>query len=249
MHALRRPARTAKEPVSSASEQKKLNASDRVIAAITDGILRRRYVPGQRLIELDLTHEFKVSRGTIREAFKRLAAEGVVALTPHRGAYVRSMTREAAKELLVVLEYLTPLMAGLAAERIGKANHRQRFQRALASLLGFRGNGHSDQFVEERRRFYRLLLDIGGNSELMRVMPLTHIQMFRMQFHPLMSPDDLGDQFAEYQEIGKAILGGDARAAERLMRRHIRRTQKRVMELPEQAFSPAEDGPVRQAGA
>src|SRR6202043_3382806 len=52
------------------------SSPDKVVAAITEGVLRRRYVPGQRLIEADLTHEFKVSRGTIREALKKLAAGG-----------------------------------------------------------------------------------------------------------------------------------------------------------------------------
>jgi DNA-binding GntR family transcriptional regulator len=214
------------------------SSPDKVVAAITEGVLRRRYVPGQRLIEADLTHEFKVSRGTIREALKKLAAEGVVTLTPHRGAYVRSMSRPAAYKLLRVLEYLTSLMASLAAEQIAQGDNRRRFQRALASLLSYRTGGLQDDFVEERRLFYRTLLDIGGNAELARVMPLTHIHLFRMQFHSLMSANDLASQFAEYEQIGKAILSGDPKAAERFMRQHIRRTEKRISRLPDEAFFP-----------
>jgi DNA-binding GntR family transcriptional regulator len=236
MYMSKRLNQRAEASTASSNERKEPSSPDKVVAAITDGVLRRRYVPGQRLIEADLTHEFKVSRGTIREALKKLAAEGVVTLAPHRGAYVRSMTRAAAYELLTVLEYLTSLMARLAAERIHEGDNRKRFQRALASLLAHRTGGHHDDFVEERRRFYRTLLDIGGNSELARVMPLTHIHLFRMQFHLLMSPRDLADQFSEYEQIGKAILSGDAAATERFMRQHIRRTRKRIDRLPNEAF-------------
>jgi len=55
---------------------------DRVAAAITRGVLMRRFTAGQRLIEAELTRSLQVSRGTIREAVRILAASGVVELTP-----------------------------------------------------------------------------------------------------------------------------------------------------------------------
>ena len=63
-----------------------LSSPDQVVAALIRGLQAGRYVPGQRLIEADLTKELKVSRGPVREALKRLAAEGLVSLIPHRGA-------------------------------------------------------------------------------------------------------------------------------------------------------------------
>ena len=62
--------------------------------AITAGIESGRFVPGQRLTEAELTRQLGVSRGPVREAFKRLAGEGVLDLTRHRGAVVRAQTRE-----------------------------------------------------------------------------------------------------------------------------------------------------------
>src|ERR1700678_1633841 len=82
------------------------SSSDRVAKAVTNSILSGRWFPGQRLIEGDLARDLKVSRGTVREAFKRLAAERVIALTPHRGAYVRVLTREEGRDLIQVLASL-----------------------------------------------------------------------------------------------------------------------------------------------
>ena len=65
---------------------------DQVADAIGKGILMRRFVVGQRLVEADLTRELGVSRSTVREALRILASSGVVDLTPHRGAVIRSLT-------------------------------------------------------------------------------------------------------------------------------------------------------------
>ena len=73
---------------------------DQVVAALIRGLQDGRYVPGQRLIEADLTKELKVSRGPVREALKRLAAEGLVSLIPHRGAYIRALTRDEVHDML-----------------------------------------------------------------------------------------------------------------------------------------------------
>ena len=61
-------------------------------------------VVGQRLVEADLTARLGVGRSTVREALKILASHGVVEIIPHRGAVVRGLTAEDARNLLAVLE-------------------------------------------------------------------------------------------------------------------------------------------------
>src|SRR5689334_5216430 len=69
------------------------SSTDRVVNHITAGILAGRYVPGQRLVEVDLTQVLKISRGPVREAFRRLDALGLVSTSRHRGAWVRTLSR------------------------------------------------------------------------------------------------------------------------------------------------------------
>src|SRR5690606_40886702 len=66
---------------------------DKVITAIKKGVRFGRYVPGQRLIENDLATTFQVSRGTVRDALRRLEAEGLVHFERYRGASIRKMSR------------------------------------------------------------------------------------------------------------------------------------------------------------
>src|SRR5262249_3191721 len=55
---------------------------------IVGGIAAGTYAFGQRLIETELAAQLKVSRVPIREALKMLEAQGILVVTPHRGAHV-----------------------------------------------------------------------------------------------------------------------------------------------------------------
>jgi DNA-binding GntR family transcriptional regulator len=213
------------------------SSPDQVVEALVKGLQAGRYVPGQRLIEADLTKELKVSRGPVREALKRLAAEGLVSLIPHRGAYIRAVSRAEVHDLLLVQEMLTGLGARLAAGAVGLADHRETFEAAFQRLMGYSAHPDTPGFLEARARFYDTLIRIGGNRELRRLTPIRQIHLLRAQFQGYMSKNDHARQFAEYAALAKAILAGDQTEAERAMRRHIRRARLAIERLPEGAFS------------
>jgi DNA-binding GntR family transcriptional regulator len=218
------------------AEQETLSSPDRVVAAIIRRIRAGTYVPGQRLIEADLTRDLRVSRGPVREALKRLAAENIVTLTRHRGAYVRALSRHEVRDTVVVLEVLTGLMARLAAKSIGEGRNAEQLREAHRRLQTFRDNGGSAGFLDERRRFYDTLIAIAGNYQLARTMPLMQIHLLRMQFQSYITPSDREQQFEDYQAITEAVLAGNANRAERVTRLHLRRACETLTRLPDEAF-------------
>lgn len=217
-----------------------ISSSDRVVDSILDGIRASRYVPGQKLVEADLTRELDVSRGPVREALKRLSAEGVITLTRHRGAYIRALTRQEADETLVVLEALCGLMARLAAEAVSRHGHAERLREATRRLGDYRHGSSVPEELSKRRHFYDALAQIGGNRQLDRIMPTMLIHVLRLQIQPYLDAGARRAQLRGYAEITRAVLAGNAAAAERAMRRHIRRTREHYRELPDDAFRPAE---------
>ena len=218
-----------------------VSSPDRVVEAILDGIRAGRYVPGQKLIEADLTHELKVSRGPVREALKRLSAEGVITLTRHRGAYVRALTRAEATETLVVLEVLCGLMARLAAEAVkSQRNSAERLREVTGWLGAYRLGESVPDEIAKRRHFYDTLAVIGGNRQLNRIMPIMQIHVLRLQIQPFLDAAARRAQMRGYAETTRAVLAGDAARAERAMRKHIRRSRTRYVNLPEEAFLIAE---------
>jgi DNA-binding GntR family transcriptional regulator len=213
------------------------SSSDRVAKAVTNSIMTGRWFPGQRLIEGDLARDLSVSRGTVREALKRLAAERVIALTPHRGAYVRVLSRQEGIELLQVLTVLYGLAATLAATAIDRGDNRRRFTAAFEQL---RDDGpRSDRIVHsvDRGSFSDVFLDVAGNKELIRINPAAPTQILRMQVHPHLSTSDLEALFADYPVIYDGVMAGDTKKAKKAIETHMRRRSEQIERLPEQAFS------------
>lgn len=223
--------------------RQKRSSPDVVVDAILSGIRSGRLVPGQRLVEADLTHSLQVSRGPIREALKRLAAEGIVTLSQNRGAYVRSLTRKDVSDLLKVLEVVTGLVARLAVDTIAKHEGlRAAFQDASEALLPFEALGDNHAFMQARREFWDVLITACDNVELARIMPLMQIHLLRLQFQTHVTAADRRKQFQEYRAMISAVLDGNALRAERVTRIHIRRTRISISRLPSEAFSVGDRG-------
>lgn len=59
-----------------------------VVNAIRAKIMNHQIRPGERIVELELAHEFHTSRGPIREALRQLEIEGIVEYTRNVGCSV-----------------------------------------------------------------------------------------------------------------------------------------------------------------
>lgn len=221
------------------TQGRNVSSASLIFRDILEGLYEGRFVPGQRLVETDLTRIYNVSRGSVREALNRLAAEGIVALHLHRGAHIRLLTRAEARNIVVLLELLIGLSARLAAEKLKDAGKtsvaRKKFVQVSEHLLGFDGKPESYDLIRARNRFYNCLVDIGGNDALARVLPSMSVHLIRVQFRAFQKGKD---RFADYRQMSEAVLAGDARRAELAGRRHVRRLGSNLDHLPDAAFAP-----------
>jgi DNA-binding GntR family transcriptional regulator len=84
---------------------------------IRAAIVENRYAPGQRLIEQRIAEEYGLSRTPVREALRRLEAEGLIVAQKNRGARVRPMSATELVDLYGLRIRLESYAAELAAER------------------------------------------------------------------------------------------------------------------------------------
>lgn len=199
------------------------------------GLYQGRYVPGQKLTEADLARRFGVGRGSVREALKRLAAEGIVTVSLHRGASIRALSRQEARDVLEVVEALAVLAARRAAERLD-VSKAKTLHDMLEALTVAASAPESFEFGRLRDRFYRQLAHISGNEELARLMPAVQTHILRVQFRAS-GPDADNTRVQDYQAIIEAVLANDGAKAERAMRQHVRRTAQIIDTLPDEAFA------------
>lgn len=97
-----------------AAEAPAPDASERAYAALLARIADGQVSAGERLMEQSLARELGVSRTPVRDALKRLAAEGLVDIEPHRGAQVVSLTPEDVAALYAMRAEFEPVAARLA---------------------------------------------------------------------------------------------------------------------------------------
>jgi len=213
-----------------------VSAVDQLIGAVKLRVRAGRFVPGQRLVEADLMREFGLSRGPIREALRRLAAEGLVQSEPFRGASIVRMSRRQVVELNEIREVLEGFAAAQAALGID-ARGRVALAR-VERLSGATPGSPSPQYGEYNRQFHALILELGGNRELPAFIDRTRLAIFRLQFSTLLhAAAHIERSRAHHARIVAAILKRDARGAELAMREHVRNTAVGILAAPDDYFS------------
>ncbi len=198
-------------------------ALHRAAELIVSGIREGRYAPGQRLIEADLIVELDVSRSSVREALRRLEAQGLVEMVPHRGARVRRITADDVREIFEVRAAIESEAARLAALRIDRPGHRARLEERVTANRAAALQPAVIEYLDENTRFHEALLRLSSNGHLAELLDAVRLQTVRFILPPyLRSPVvAVRRSLAEHERIAECILTGDADGAARAMPAHI----------------------------
>jgi DNA-binding GntR family transcriptional regulator len=215
------------------------SSSDIVYRGVIRGLYEGRYVPGQRLVEADMHRRFHVSRSSIREALARLASAGILSHTPHRGACIRVLSRKDVADVLQVVELMIGLAARGSALHIGQPGHADRLRSRYEVLASFEWLEEFERFLDAREDYYRTLLQLGGNKELIRLFPAMQVHIMRIQLRGWNRAGDAMRKL-DYANLTLAILSGDEGRAEEAGRAHVRHTIEKISTVPDTAFSGSE---------
>lgn len=209
---------------------KATTAVERVVKALRSGMTNRRFAPAQRLVEADLTAELGVSRGTLREAFRRLAADGLIEIVPNRGAIVRRLSASDVLELFEVRRQLEGLSARLAARRVATPAVRDLFARATMPIWSDAPRRLIQDYMDENSAFHEAVYDASGNRQLAQVSRQLQLPAIMNQLDNLLTPAALEESVAEHRAIARAILDGEEDLAETNMHKHLERAAQLTSE-------------------
>lgn len=131
-------------------------------------IMADRLPPGTELSEVALSKELSVSRGPIREAMGRLAADGLVTVRPRRGAEVREITPRELVDAYQVREALEVLAVRLAVPRVSQSD-LDRLSELVDQMAEHARNGAVADFFTANVSFHELLCEFSGNEKLAQV--------------------------------------------------------------------------------
>lgn len=194
---------------------------DHVYTALRERILSGELPRATRLRQATLADELGVSRTPLREALRRLSAEGLVDFEPNRGATVSELDFGDMRHAWAARVALEPGAARLAAER-QDSNGIAAMRDAIAAQR--RAGGEKSASFAANRAFHLALAAASGNPHLTRFaemlwVPRIGVPIYQAQAAEPAGPSAWAD---EHERIADAIDAGDADAAERLTRLHIR---------------------------
>ena len=197
--------------------------NDYAYAEVRSRILTGVLEPGAVIGQARLAEELGVSTTPLREAIRRLAAEGMITLEAHRDARVTDVTAQEAKHLYEVRESVDPLAAGLAAERRTDADLTD-MRKALNALTPLRGSATLGALMAHRE-YHRAIYRASGNILLIDILERLWDKADRYRLIGLQSssdsPDDSSRVEAEHQALFDAVAAQDAALAQTVMRNHI----------------------------
>lgn len=196
---------------------------DQAVTLLRRAILEFRYSPGQRLVERDLMEDLGVSRTTIREALGELRSEGLVTLTPHRGASVAVPTAEEARDLYEVRFRLEPLIVERFVERATDSDVErlcaasEQFAEGVAEAVG------THALLGRRDQLFAILME-GSNSPVLRqVVESVQARLNILRATSMNDPARVRASVAEWRDLAEATAERDASRAVRIYTAHLRK--------------------------
>ena len=193
---------------------------------------------GTPLSEASLAKELGISRTPLREAIRRLAAEGFLRQIPNRGSMVVEFSKRDIGELYELREALEVYAVGKAAEHALRPADREHLERTLNDVLALRdellGSGEPGLTAEQMQRFVQIdlgfhatLVRAAANRRILKVIADTRVLLnvfaMRRKGH---SAELLADIHRYHSEVLRAVVEKNPEEARRLMGEHIQISQR-----------------------
>lgn len=200
-----------------------MRAVDKAYATVKEGILAGRFPAGARVTEQDIAAAAGVSRTPVREALRRLHAEGLVEFTANLGAVVTVWTEGDTDEIFDLRAMLESYGARRAAENAtpGQLLALRALAEEQLRECRERREGFLVRVGELNGRFHRALQEAAASPRLARALAALIEAPLMMKTFEKYTPDDLERSAAHHVELCSALEARDAAWADAVMRAHI----------------------------
>ena len=192
--------------------------SDSVYGWLKEAIIQWEFQPGEHIAQERITERLGVSRTPVRDAMKRLEAEGLVVVKPRCGAVVFDISEEQLTEIYeirILLEQYCAAKSCAAAtdEQIDEVERHNEAMRDCPS--------NSRQFMEEDRLFHRACCAISGCTGTIEILETlwTRCDAFKAIYYSI--DGKANDTLSEHARIIQALRDRDAEAVKRAISRHL----------------------------
>ena len=198
-----------------------------VVTRLRDMIIEGQLPAGNRINEGDLCQQLGISRTPLREALKVLAMEGLVDLTPGRGATVHQLTAKDIQDMLSVLSALEHLAGTLTCQQ-ATDEEIQEIRHLHDEMLSFHAAGDSLPYFKRNQQIHSRLIELSGNESLALVHDILQARLKRIRYIGDQNPDTWSAAVADHEEMIAALEARDGARLSAALVEHLASTWDRV---------------------
>ncbi len=210
---------------------------EKVAGLLRDMIVQDVLVPGQRIRERSLAEQLEVSRTPLREALKVLATEGLVELSPNRGALVADPSPGQVHDMLQVLGVLEGLAGELACARATQ-DQIDEIRALHYEMLASYARKDRLGYFKLNQKIHQAIVATSGNLSLIETHARLNARLYRFRFQSNLRNKTWPTAIAEHEAILDALMRRDGAALSALMRDHLGSTWDKVSRIMSEDKAP-----------
>jgi DNA-binding GntR family transcriptional regulator len=202
--------------------------AERAYGSLRGAIQEGRIRPGDRLTETEVAGWLRMSRTPVREALRRLQAEGVMLHEPRGGLIVAKLDRQAVMELYTMREVLEGTAAKLCAQHSGD-DELLELQELVRLEKELQGNYAA--LAHHNRRFHEAVYRGAHNRYLQETLHVVYDRIGLLGQNQMFLPDRANASLLEHAELVRTIEKRDLEGAEASARAHVQAAQRERLKL------------------
>lgn len=194
--------------------------SERIRTTLADEITAGTLAPGAALDEQQIGDRFGASRTPVREAIRQLAAVGLAAIRPRRGAVVAGFTAERIVDMFEMSAEMEAMCVRLAAHRMNPLE-RSRLAQLHEESQAMVASGDIDAYDRMNWTFHQTIYDGTHNAFIAEQAVALRDRMAAFRRTQLRETGRPVRSREEHGAVLDAIMRGDGDEAARRMRAHM----------------------------
>ena len=202
---------------------------DIVFNTLRDAIINGDLEPGEGLIEISLADTLGVSRTPVREAIRELENEGLVVMTPRKGAEVARISSKDLIDVLEVRRTLEVLAMELACDKI-TPEELAHLEANLNDFDSCISKGTPTELSSLDENFHEIIYNSTGNMRLIQILNNLRKQMYRYRFVYIKEISHRKTLQLEHLKILNALKDRDKEACVTTILEHIDNQKKAILE-------------------
>ena len=178
---------------------------NRIFDILRDRILNGEYKTGQKLNELTLASELKISRTPIREALKQLELEGLVMSVPNKGVYVKGFSPRDIDDMFEIRLALEGLAIQLAIERMDEV-HLTKIKEIFELMEFYTLKKDNDKINDLNILYHETIYQATQSTYFEQLLKDIHYYVSVTSRHSIQKPERLETALVEHRAILDAIV-------------------------------------------